>query len=389
MNITRAHLEDWMRQYYFTAEIDIGSSGVENYSMSELRQIIGLGDEEIDRVVFNDSPSCGVQELREAIARQWGDDDPEKVLAAHGSSEIIFLIMNALLNEGDEVLVLDPCYHALRNIAEAKGCKMQNWQLRFDQNFAPDIAEARSLMNPKTRMIIVNFPHNPTGASITVEQQKELIEAAAAHGAYLVWDNAFSQLVYDTEPLPDPIRLYDRAISLGTLSKGYGLAGLRVGWCLAQPELLERFVHWRDYTTLYLSPLVEVVARRAIEKAELLLQPRLARARTNLEILANWIEAHAEFISWVRPQGGVTAFVQTRGINNVEELCHRLGREQGVMVVPGSCFGYPTHMRLGFGGPTSELEEGLLRLSNMLKKTSQEQSVHVYQPAQSGVPLNI
>jgi capreomycidine synthase len=366
MDITRAHLEDWMRAYYFSAEIDIGSSGVQNFSMAELRDLVGFSLEDFDGVVFDDSPSCGKQSLRQAIADRWGDGNPEKVLTTHGSSEVIFLIMNALLEAGDEVVVLNPCYHALRNIAEYIGCHLREWNLRFEDQFVPDIAEAKKLINAKTRMVVVNFPHNPTGATLTAEQQRELIEAVSEVNAYLVWDAAFSELVYESAPLPDPVLTYERAISLGTLSKAYGLAGLRVGWCLAAPELLERFVLWRDYTTLYLSPLIEAVAERAIENADSLRDVRLTRARRNLEILAHWIRQHREFVEWVRPKGGVTAFVRMHGVDDIEEFCHRLGQEQGVMLVPGSCFNNPGFARFGFGGPTADLEEGLARVSLQL-----------------------
>lgn len=367
MKIERAQLEDWMREYYFTAEVDIGSSGVQNFSMAELAELVDLRPEDLSRVVFDDSPSCGAQSLRQAIADSWGDGDPEKVLAAHGSSEVIFLVMSALLSEGDEVVVLDPCYHALRNIADGIGCTVKEWRLRFEDGFEPSVEDFKRLVTPKTRMVVVNFPHNPTGATLTAAQQKEFVEAVAASGAYLVWDAAFNELVYDSEPLPNPLTMYERAIVLGTLSKGYGLAGLRVGWCLAAPELLERFVHWRDYTTLYLSPLVEKVAERAVENYRVLLNLRLERARKNLEIVARWVEAHREFVDWVRPKGGVTTFVRMHGVADVEEFCHRLGREHGVMVVPGSCFNQPGHVRLGFGGPTADLEEGLARVSNLLR----------------------
>jgi capreomycidine synthase len=366
MDITRAHLEDWMRAYYFSAEIDIGSSGVQNFSMAELRDLVGFNLDDFDGVVFDDSPSCGKQSLRQAIADRWGDGNPEKVLTTHGSSEVIFLIMNALLKAGDEVVVLNPCYHALRNIAEYIGCHLREWNLRFEDQFVPDIAEAKKLINAKTRMVVVNFPHNPTGATLTAEQQRELIDAVSEVNAYLVWDAAFSELVYESAPLPDPVLTYERAISLGTLSKAYGLAGLRVGWCLAAPELLERFVLWRDYTTLYLSPLIEAVAERAIENADSLRDFRLERARRNLEILAHWIAQHRQFVEWVRPKGGVTAFVRMHGVGDIEEFCHRLGQEQGVLLVPGSCFNNPGYARFGFGGPTADLEEGLARVSLQL-----------------------
>jgi capreomycidine synthase len=361
-----ALLEEWLRQYYFDTEIDIGSSGVENFSLGDVFKIVGISTEVLTQTVFNDSPSLGAKGLRRAIAQRWGSGDTDQVLATHGSSEVIFLIMNSLLEEGDEVVVLDPCYHALRNIAESIGCELKNWPLRFEHDFLPDIEEARRLITSRTRMVVVNFPHNPTGATLSIQDFNELVAIAAEADAYLVWDAAFSDLTYESRPLPDPTALYHKAISLGTLSKGYGLAGLRVGWCLASPDLLMRFVRLRDYTTLYLSPLVEVIAQRVIEKADLLLGIRLSRARENLDILADWVGRNREFVEWVRPQGGVTAFVLLRSIPDVEEFCHRFARDYGVMLVPGSCFNHPDYVRLGFGGPTADLEEGLSRLSRAL-----------------------
>jgi aspartate/methionine/tyrosine aminotransferase len=135
-------------------------------------------------------------------------------------------------------------------------------------------------------MVIVNFPHNPTGVSLNDEQQEELISVIEKVGAYLFWDGVFSELVYEGLPLPNPALRYERGISIGTLSKAYGLPGLRVGWRLASREILDRCIHLRDYITLALSPLVELVARLAIEKADDLISSRLPRAHTNLELLA-------------------------------------------------------------------------------------------------------
>lgn len=367
LEIAPALLEDWMRDYYFNTAIDIGSSGVENFSMADLRRLLNLTQADLDEVVFNDSPSCGDQRLREAIAKRWGNGDAERAMVASGSSEIIFLIMNALLREGDEVVVLEPCYHALRNLAESIGCELKLWPLRPARGFAPDVEEAKRLISPRTRMVIVNFPHNPTGASLSKAEFEELLNAVAGAGAYLVWDAAFAELTYDAPPLPNPSLCYERAITIGTLSKAYGLAGLRVGWCIAPAELLDGFVHWRDYTTLYLSPLLEMVALRAVEQADVLLKMRLERARTNLELLESWAGQHAEFLEWTRPQGGVTAFPRLTGIAETEAFCRRLASECNTLVVPGNCFGHPSYIRIGFGGPTEDLQEGLSRLSYLLK----------------------
>jgi capreomycidine synthase len=361
--LPQALLEEWMRDYYFAAEIDIGSSGVEDYSLRELRQLLEISHEDLDRIVFHDSLTLGGQELRTAVARRWAAGDVERVIVTHGATEANFLVMNALLERGDEVVVLDPIYQQLYAIAEAIGCRLKRLPLRFGNGFVPDLDEARELIGRDTRMIVVNFPHNPTGATVTLEQQDELIGLAARAGAYLVWDQTFAELTYDRPPLPDPGLRYERAVSMGTLSKAYGLPGLRLGWCLAAPDVLQRFIRIRDYLTLHLSPLVELIAQRAIEKGDLLLEPRRRQARHNLETLELWMSEQREWVEWVRPAGGVCAFPRLRGLADVTGLCRRLAEDERVLVVPGICFGCPQHLRLGFGGATTDLRAGLGQLA--------------------------
>jgi capreomycidine synthase len=372
MKIAPALLEYWLRNYYFNCSFDISCSGVENFSLGELRELLQLSQAEMDRVVFRDSESLGAPGLRQALADHWGDGDPDCVMATHGSSEAQFLVMNALLRRGDEVVVLEPSYQPLYSIAESIGCKLRPWHLRFEQGFRPDLGEARSLIGPRTAMVILNFPHNPTGATLTLTEQSELLEAVKRAGAYLVWDAAFAGLVYDSPPLPDPYRQYEKCISLGTLSKAYGLPGLRVGWALASPEVLAQCIQLRDYITLYLSPLVELIAQRAIEQSDRLLKLRLQQARTNLTTLTEWCAEHRELVDYVPPQGGVSAFLRLPGVANVEEFCHRLAGEYRTLLVPGSCFKQPSFVRLGFGGAAAELEGGLSRFSALLRHVAGE-----------------
>ncbi len=371
MSVAPALLEGWMRDYYFNTQIDIGSSGVESFSLSEIRELLSITHAELDSIVFDDSQTLGGFGLRKAVAARYADGDHHRVIATHGSSEAIFLIMTALLQPDDEVLVLDPCYQQLFAIAEAIGCRLKAWPLRFANRFAPDVEEAKRLINSRTRMVVVNFPHNPTGASLSPAEQAELVEAAARVNAYLVWDAAFAELTYDGPPLPAPI-YYERSISMGTLSKAFGLPGLRVGWCLAAPAVLKRFERLRDYTILHLSPLVELLAQRAIEQADVLVGKRLQQARVNLGLLSAWCDEHEDFVEWVAPRGGVCSFLRLRRVKDVEAFCHRLAHNHGVLLVPGSCFKHPFHVRLGFGAATTKLNEGLSRLSTLLNVTAAE-----------------
>lgn len=369
MPIAAALLENWMREYYFDTQIDIGSSGVQSFSFAELRNILGMDQGEIDGIVFQDSRTLGETRLRQVIANRWGRGDSKTVMVTHGSSEAIYLVMNALLRRGDEVIAVAPCYQQLYSIAESLGCRLRFWHLRPDQQFKPDIDELRELLNSRTRMVVVNFPHNPTGVSVSPLDQEDLVSTVAETGAYLVWDGAFADISYARPALPNPADSYDRSISIGTLSKSYGLPGLRVGWVLASPDVLARCVHLRDYITLHLSPLIELIARRAIEKADVLLENRLEQVKVNLVILAEWASNHKEVVEWSPPQGGVCTFPRLCTVSNVEEFCRRLARNQGVLLVPGTCFNYPMRVRLGFGTDTASFREGLGRLSLQLNES--------------------
>ncbi|MEV6868610.1 capreomycidine synthase [Streptosporangium subroseum] len=366
MQLRPAPLEDWLRDNYFTAEIDISSSGVQPYSMSDVRSLTGLTHDELDRLVFDDGYSLGTPAVRAEIAKRWGGGDPDKVMTTSGSGEAISLVLMSLLRPGDEVVVVQPGYHLLIELAVGLGCTVRTWHLDVDRDWQPSIDEGLELITERTRAVIVNFPQNPTGVSITEEDLLRLVDRARQVGAYLLWDAAFAELTYETDPLPDVSTVYERGIGFGTFSKVFGLAGLRFGWCLAPPEVLRDCVRIRDYTTLHVAPLIELVALRVLQHAEAFIEPRHQQARTNREILRRWARANEGLVSLALPTGGVAAFPRLEGVSDVDAFCDRLFKEQGVLVIPGSCFGAPQHIRLGFGGQADQLVEGLDRLATAL-----------------------
>lgn len=351
-------LEAWYREELPRAELDISSSGVYAYSFAEVRRRVGLAAEELDEVVLEDSVSFGAPELREAVAERYAPGRADHVMATHGSSEAIALALAALLEPGDRVVVADPLYHALRSHAELRGCRVVRVAA------AGEALEAAIV--PGTRAVVVNFPHNPTGAVLTAEGACRLAERCRSAGAVLVWDGAMEELPMSGEARPLEPPAGEGVVRFGTLSKAFGLPGLRVGWCIAPPALLERTLAVRDRTTLFLSPLVERIAARAVRHAGSLIAPRLAEARGNLEYLDGWVREHAGRVAWQRPEGGVCGLLAIHGVADTEPLCRALLRDTGVLLVPGRAFEYPGHVRIGYGGPAGELREGLRRLSGFL-----------------------
>lgn len=370
MSLRPALLETWMRDYYFETDIDLGSSGVQNFSLAQIRELTGLSLGDLDDVVFDDSQTLGGPGVRAAVADRFAGGDTSRVMVTNGSSEAIYLTMTALLSRGDEVIVVDPAYQQLYGIAEATGCRVRRWPLDPARGFEPDLDALSAMVGPATRMVVANFPHNPTGASMSPGQQRRLVDIVTRHGAYLVWDAAFAEITYGGPPLPDPADWYDRAISYGTVSKSYGLPGLRVGWCIAAPQVLAECVLVRDYISLHLSPLVELVAAHAIAAGDRLIKLQRELATVNLAVLDDWMKEHSSHVEWARPRGGVCTFVKFPQVRDVQAFCRKLAREDRILLVPGTCFGYPQYARLGFGTAKHELETGLAVLGHRLEEAA-------------------
>jgi capreomycidine synthase len=370
MKMGVARLEAWMRDYYHAVDYDIGSSGVRDLTLAELRAICGFDVVDLYSMVLHDSESFGGGGLRAALAQRWTGGDIGSVMVTHGSSEAIYIVMNTLLSPGDEVIVVDPAYQQLYGIAEGLGCRITRWPLRTGGRFSADLPLLRELAASRPRMIVVNFPHNPTGVSISPAEQRELVAVAAEAGAWLVWDHAFGELTYDAPPLPLPDPAYPKRIVFGTLSKSYGLAGLRVGWCLAPPDLLAQLAVLRDYIALYVSPVLEFFAEQAVRHADRIVALQREHAAANLRLLREWADQLPDLVRLSPPDGGVSALVQFPGQPDIDRSCRRLAEEHKVLLVPGSCFGeaYRGYARLGFGGTAAELSTGLTRLEHVLKQ---------------------
>lgn len=373
MEFAVARLEAWMRDHYHAVDHDIGSSGVRDLSVAEFGRWCGLNPAELDSMVFHDSESFGGGRLRSALADRWTGGDVDRMMVTHGSSEAIYLVMHLAVEPGDEIVVVDPAYQQLHDIAAWRGCRVIRWPLNAGADFVVDLSRLRASVTPRTRMIVVNFPHNPTGVSVTAAQQQELIDIAAGLGAWLVWDHAFGELVYQGEPLPLPTR-YERCIAFGTFSKSYGLAGLRVGWCVAPTELLDRMALLRDYIALYVSPVLEFFAEFAVRHADIIVARQRAHAQGNLQLVSEWAAARSELVRFTPPTGGVSAFPALLGQTDVRGMCRRLAEQHRVLLVPGDCFGdaYRDHVRLGFGGTRTELATGLELLDRVLREEARQ-----------------
>ncbi|WP_125720599.1 capreomycidine synthase [Pseudoalteromonas rubra] len=360
-----ANLEDWYRDRYFADVTDISGSGVYDYNFSELLALSDFEPTELNDLVFHDNPTFGDYENRRIIAQRWGTGDPERVITCNGSNEALSLIMNATLQAGDEVVSVSPFYHCHANIAEHIGCKVSYWTLQAQHDFQPDFTQLKALLNQQTKMVVVNFPHNPTGINLTEAQMRELVDIVASVDAFLLWDGAFEDLQFDNQT-PTPIALYDKCILTSTFSKAYGFPGLRYGWCIMPDELLRDAQIYKDYSNLYVSVIVEKFANVVLRNIDKFYRPRYQEAAENRALMQQWFDAHQAYFQSYELGGGVTCFPRFKGAMSTQALCDTLFEQYALLLVPGECFDCPGHVRIGFGTEQQTLKKGLDTLSKAL-----------------------
>ncbi|AZM87962.1 capreomycidine synthase [Streptomyces sp. W1SF4] len=369
-------LEEWYRRHLGPDIHDISSSGVHPYTFAEIRDLCRISAADLDEIVMDDSVSQGGAGVRAAIADRYAGGDADRVLVTHGSSEAIALTLSTLLHPGDRVVVQEGIYHSLGHYPRAAGCDVVTLSAAAVRDGEIDPEVLTALVTPGTAAVIVNFPHNPTGVSLSPQGLKALTERTAVTGATLVWDAATAEIAHRWEVLPDPGADGGDTVSYGTFSKTFGLPGLRVGWAVAPKPLLTATFPLRDRTTLFLSPLVELIAERAMRSADVLIGARAAEARRNLAHLTEWMAEHEALglVRWTPPEGGVCALPVFRelersgaGPEAVERFCLELLDRHRTLLVPGTAFGAPHGARLGFGGPEEGFRAGLDGLSAFLR----------------------
>ena len=359
-------LEDWFREFYFRAPIRLCSSGVREYSLAEALDLIGLDAAELGRILIDDAPSAGSLIGRSAVATRYAGGNSDRVLLTHGSSEAIFLLLSTVLGPDCEAIVVDPAYQPLLVPPASTGAVVRRWKLRPEDGYVPDIATLRSLVTSRTRLIVANFPNNPTGATVDRASMSQIVEIAAEANSWLLWDMAFDDLFWTSEALGPP-PAHERVLLVGTLSKAYGLPGLRFGWCIAPPDVLRDCIRVRDYVTLNLSPITERIGAAAVRSLEALVGGRREEARRNLGRLRWWSAEHLGTGDWIAPRGGVTAFPRLP-MANTREFCRYLTQERGVLLVPGDVFGNADRVRIGFGVAPETFDLGLAALEEGLQR---------------------
>ncbi len=364
MRLPEFKLERYFARFEFAAPFLLSSSDVEGLRLSEL---LALADDE-GRALWDDlalgyTESPGHPLLRRAIAAEYERIAPEETIVFSGAEEAIFALLNVTLGPGDHAVVVWPAYQSLHEVARGTGAAVTTVPLDAEGGWALDLAALRQAIRPETRLIVVNFPHNPTGALIDRATFAAIVELARECSAWLLSDEVYRLLEYDpAERLPAAADRYERAISLGVLSKAFALAGLRIGWVATRDAaLLRRLQAFKDYLTICNSAPSEILAIIALRAREAVLARSTAIIEGNLPLVDEFFARRAGQFAWTRPRVGPIGFPRLLAPLPIAQFAEELVAAEGVMLLPGTVYDHPgNHFRLGFA--RRNLSEALARL---------------------------
>ncbi len=366
MRVPPFAMERWQSTYEHRVRYNLSESGVHPLRLDELIELTGLDEAD---VLLGYTQSDGSDPLKERIAALYPGAHPDHVIATTGGAEANYVALWRLVSPGDRVVVLEPTYGQTPGLARGLEADVVSVALEESLGWQPPPGAVRAAVEPGTRLVIVTNPSNPTGAILSEESMREIAEASAAAGAWLLADEVYAGAEVEGPETPSFWGGYERVIVTNSLSKAYGLPGLRLGWIVAPRELKEELWGRKDYTTITPSALSDTAATRVLSPAvrSRVLERTKRIIRGNLAILGGWLDGRSELFRYIPPSAGAICYVRYGLDIGSSELAERLRVEQDVLVVPGDHFGMDGFVRLGFGNPAADLEAALDRIADLVE----------------------
>lgn len=354
MNLKPFKLENYLTQYEFNSPYLLCCSDAESVAMSEVLSLANPEEQNLwDNLSLKYTEPFGYPPLRSTIAKQmYQQMHAENILCFAGAEEGIYCALYTLCEPGDHVIVLTPCYQSLQEIPQLKGCTLSTIALQENNEWRICLAEIEQAIQANTKCLVMNFPHNPTGQVITQEELLSLVALLDSHGIWLFSDEVYRYLGNPAEPWASPAAdLYDKALSLGVMSKAFGMAGLRVGWIACQDQMmLHKIKGMKDYASICNSAPSEILSLIALRNKNHFLGRNNRIVSQNLSLLEQFFKQYSSTFQWVRPQGGCVGFVNYLADEYIDAFCKRLVNEHGILLMPASIYDYSSnHFRIGFG----------------------------------------
>jgi aspartate/methionine/tyrosine aminotransferase len=367
-------MERMMSKFENVVDVNLSESGVHPMTLGELLEMGGLDHTAVTNIEINYPQANGTVELRETIAAMYPGATADNVLVTVGAAEANFLALTTLLAPGDEAVIMLPNYMQVWGIAKNHGVRVRECHLSEERSWAPDLAELESVVTPATKLIAICNPNNPTGRIMTPAEMDAVVAVAERAGAWLLSDEVYRGAERETdEEAPTFYGRYDKVLAQGSMSKAYGLPGLRVGWSVGPTKTLDDMWARHEYTTIATTMLSNRLTALALSEA---VRPRvLARTRKYIRegfpVLEEWMKGHGDLFEIVPPQAAAIAFARYHLDINSTELVNRLKDEKSVLIVPGDHFGLDGHLRISYGLDHDYLRDGLDRIHSMLVELGQ------------------
>jgi aspartate/methionine/tyrosine aminotransferase len=350
---------------YDTILYNLAESSVADLKFSELN--IQFGDLKLEYI-----PHRGNVALRKMIAAEAGGLPENKVLLTNGAASALFIVNTSLLSKEDHLIVVRPNYAPNIEVPVTIGCAITYVNLQFEQNWRVNVKAIEAAITPATKLISITSPHNPTGMVIAADELQAIIELAEKTNIYLLVDETYRDACFKTS-YPVMASLSNKVISVSSLSKAWGLPGLRIGWIIAQDEaLMEQFLAAKEMIYISNAALDEEVALQFYLQKEKFATEISGNAMENFRILSDWLQQESR-LEYVLPQGGVVCFPRFRHPDtiNIPAFYQTLLQKYKTMVGPGHWFNMPDHyMRIGFGWLNKEtFEQGLMNVSRAIEES--------------------
>lgn len=370
MKIKPFAVEEWMNAWEVGAKYNIAETCVDSISMNDLFELTGEDKTEFlnrlcaRRLSYGDIE--GLPEFRKGVCGLYKTLNIENIVPTHGASGANHHVFYSLISPGDRVVSIMPTYQQLYSIPESYGADVQILHLSKENNYLPDLEKLRRLVTPETKMICINNPNNPTGALMSEQMLQEIVEIARSADAWILCDEVYRHLSQEDGWSPSIVDLYEKGISVSSMSKVFSLAGLRLGWIATHDmSVVKSCLSHRDYNLVSCGVFDEMLAAAALKHRDKLLERSRKIVRENLQILDDWVSSEPH-VSYIKPKAGTTALVYYDLDIPSYEFCEEMYKKTGAFVTPGDCFEVPHSMRIGYAYGKQDLIDGLKAISEYI-----------------------
>ena len=372
MDIKTFKVERWMDDYETKCKYNLAETCIDSLTVREIVEMAGLDVAEYMNALADTrltySHIGGSPELLNGIASLYSDViKPEHVIPMHGAIGANHHILMTLIDPSDNMVSVMPTYQQHYSIPESIGAEVRILNLNLENHFLPDIEKLKELVDENTKMITMNSPNNPSGSLIPKDVMEQVIEVAKSVDAYVLCDEVYRGISEDGSYMYSVADLYEKGISVGSMSKCWSMAGVRLGWIVTRDmDLIHRCHERRDYDTISCAVIDDKLAALALANKDKIIERNRAILNTNRQILDDWVNATPE-VYYQRPEAGTTALVYYKKDIPSRELCDRLIKETGVLFTPGECFEMEGAVRIGYAFDSKVLQKGLDLFADFLK----------------------